>query len=75
MIIFDALSCHIANHAVLGDFEFKKSAELLPQWQRFIPEHALKSFKDASAAEEPLDMKYSCLLNIADVPKKTTPAF
>ncbi|PSN61279.1 hypothetical protein BS50DRAFT_681072 [Corynespora cassiicola Philippines] len=35
--------------------------------RKFTLEHALKAFKDASASDEPLDMKYSRLLNIADI--------
>ncbi|KAF1938115.1 hypothetical protein EJ02DRAFT_32594 [Clathrospora elynae] len=35
--------------------------------RKFVLEHALKAFKDASASDEPLDMKYSRLLNIADI--------
>lgn len=35
--------------------------------RKFVLEHALKAFKDASASDEPLDMKYSRLLGIADI--------
>jgi E3 ubiquitin-protein ligase HUWE1 len=35
--------------------------------RKFVLEHALKAFKDASASDEPLDMKYSRLLNISDI--------
>jgi len=35
--------------------------------RKFVLEHALKAFKDASASDEPLDLKYSRLLNIADI--------
>ncbi|KAL6153386.1 E3 ubiquitin-protein ligase tom1 [Exserohilum turcicum] len=35
--------------------------------RKFVLEHALKAFKDANAADEPLDMKYSRLLSIADI--------
>ncbi|KAF2470719.1 uncharacterized protein BDR25DRAFT_261873 [Lindgomyces ingoldianus] len=35
--------------------------------RKFVLEHALKAFRDASASDEPLDMKYSRLLNIADI--------
>lgn len=35
--------------------------------RKFVLEHALKAFKDASVSDEPLDMKYSRLLNIADI--------
>jgi E3 ubiquitin-protein ligase HUWE1 len=35
--------------------------------RKFVLEHALKAFKDASASDEPLDMKYSRLLSIADI--------
>ncbi|KAH7392481.1 hypothetical protein BKA66DRAFT_567820 [Pyrenochaeta sp. MPI-SDFR-AT-0127] len=35
--------------------------------RKFVLEHALKAFKDANSSDEPLDMKYSRLLNIADI--------
>lgn len=35
--------------------------------RKFVLEHALKAFKDANSSEEPLDLKYSRLLNIADI--------
>lgn len=35
--------------------------------RKFVLEHALKAFKDANASDEPLDLKYSRLLNIADI--------
>lgn len=35
--------------------------------RKFVLEHALKAFKEASASDEPLDMKYSRLLNISDI--------
>lgn len=35
--------------------------------RKFVLEHALKAFKDASASDEPLEMKYSRLMNIADI--------
>ncbi|OAL50240.1 hypothetical protein IQ07DRAFT_680558 [Pyrenochaeta sp. DS3sAY3a] len=35
--------------------------------RKFVLEHALKAFKDACASDEPLDLKYSRLLNIADI--------
>ncbi|KAF2792543.1 hypothetical protein K505DRAFT_375981 [Melanomma pulvis-pyrius CBS 109.77] len=35
--------------------------------RKFVLEHALKAFKDASVSDEPLDLKYSRLLNIADI--------
>lgn len=35
--------------------------------RKFVLEHALKAFKDANASSEPLDMKYSRLLNLADL--------
>ncbi|KAF1962906.1 hypothetical protein CC80DRAFT_99904 [Byssothecium circinans] len=35
--------------------------------RKFVLEHSLKAFKDASASDEPLDMKYSRLLGIADI--------
>jgi E3 ubiquitin-protein ligase HUWE1 len=35
--------------------------------RKFVLEHALKAFKDASASDESLDMKYSRLLGIADI--------
>lgn len=35
--------------------------------RKFVLEHALKAFKDASASDEPLEMKYSRLLNISDI--------
>ncbi|KAF2866207.1 hypothetical protein BDV95DRAFT_215567 [Massariosphaeria phaeospora] len=35
--------------------------------RKFVLEHALKAFRDASASDEPLDMRYSRLLNIADI--------
>ncbi|KAI9706371.1 MAG: hypothetical protein M1836_003376 [Candelina mexicana] len=35
--------------------------------RKFVLEHALKAFKDASASNEPLDYKYSRMLNIADL--------
>jgi E3 ubiquitin-protein ligase HUWE1 len=35
--------------------------------RKFVLEHALKAFKDASASDEALDMKYSRLLGIADI--------
>ncbi|KAF1836843.1 hypothetical protein BDW02DRAFT_492631 [Decorospora gaudefroyi] len=35
--------------------------------RKFVLEHALKAFKDANASDEPVDMKYSRLLSIADI--------
>ncbi|KAJ4983787.1 ubiquitin-protein ligase [Stagonosporopsis vannaccii] len=35
--------------------------------RKFVLEHALKAFKDASSCDEALDMKYSRLLGIADI--------
>jgi E3 ubiquitin-protein ligase HUWE1 len=35
--------------------------------RKFTLEHALKAFKDANTSDEPLDMKYSRLLNISDI--------
>ncbi|CAI6265665.1 unnamed protein product [Periconia digitata] len=35
--------------------------------RKFVLEHALKTFKDASASDEGLDMKYSRLLGLADI--------
>ncbi|KAL6710863.1 E3 ubiquitin-protein ligase tom1 [Coniothyrium glycines] len=35
--------------------------------RKFVLEHALKAFKDANASDEPLDLKYSRLLSIADI--------
>lgn len=35
--------------------------------RKFVLEHALKAFKDASASDEALDTKYSRLLGIADI--------
>lgn len=35
--------------------------------RKFVLEHALKAFKDASASDEGLDMKYSRLLGLADI--------
>jgi E3 ubiquitin-protein ligase HUWE1 len=35
--------------------------------RKFVLEHALKAFRDANASDEPLDMKYSRLLNISDI--------
>lgn len=35
--------------------------------RKFVLEHALKAFKDASSSDEPLDMRYSRLMNIADI--------
>jgi E3 ubiquitin-protein ligase HUWE1 len=35
--------------------------------RKFVLEHALKAFKDATTADEPLDMKYSRLLGISDI--------
>ncbi|KAF2711945.1 hypothetical protein K504DRAFT_499061 [Pleomassaria siparia CBS 279.74] len=35
--------------------------------RKFVLEHALKAFKDASVSDEALDLKYSRLLNIADI--------
>ncbi|CAO2650868.1 Nn.00g091650.m01.CDS01 [Neocucurbitaria sp. VM-36] len=35
--------------------------------RKFVLEHALKAFKDTNASDEPLDMKYSRLLSIADI--------
>lgn len=35
--------------------------------RKFVLEHALKAFKDANASSEALDMKYSRLLNLADL--------
>ncbi|KAF2201941.1 hypothetical protein GQ43DRAFT_480293 [Delitschia confertaspora ATCC 74209] len=35
--------------------------------RKFVLEHALKAFKDACASDEPLEMKYSRLLNLADI--------
>lgn len=35
--------------------------------RKFVLEHALRAFKDANASSEPLDLKYSRLLNLADL--------
>ncbi|KAF1977763.1 hypothetical protein BU23DRAFT_499655 [Bimuria novae-zelandiae CBS 107.79] len=35
--------------------------------RKFVLEHCLKAFKDACASDEPLDMKYSRLLGVADI--------
>jgi E3 ubiquitin-protein ligase HUWE1 len=35
--------------------------------RKFVLEHALKAFKDASVSDEALDMKYSRLLSISDI--------
>ncbi|KAJ5160845.1 uncharacterized protein N7482_007849 [Penicillium canariense] len=35
--------------------------------RRFVLEHALRSFKDANASTEPLDVKYSKLMSLADL--------
>jgi E3 ubiquitin-protein ligase HUWE1 len=35
--------------------------------RKFVLEHALKAFRDANASDEPLDMRYSRLLNISDI--------
>lgn len=35
--------------------------------RKFVLEHALKAFRDASASDEALEMKYSRLLGIADI--------
>ncbi|KAI9708647.1 MAG: hypothetical protein M1820_003865 [Bogoriella megaspora] len=35
--------------------------------RKFVLEHALKSYRDAQASDEPLDMKYSRLLNLAEI--------
>ncbi|KAH8730382.1 hypothetical protein GQ44DRAFT_823136 [Phaeosphaeriaceae sp. PMI808] len=35
--------------------------------RKFVLEHALKAFRDANSSDEPLDMKYSRLLNISDI--------
>ena len=35
--------------------------------RKFVLEHALKAFKDASTSDEALDLKYSRLLGIADI--------
>ncbi|KAF2834163.1 hypothetical protein M501DRAFT_1001473 [Patellaria atrata CBS 101060] len=35
--------------------------------RKFVLEHALKAFKDANSSTEPLDMKYSRLLTLADL--------
>lgn len=35
--------------------------------RKFVLEHALKAFKDASSSDEPLDMRYSRLMNLADI--------
>ncbi|KAF2005153.1 hypothetical protein P154DRAFT_353817 [Amniculicola lignicola CBS 123094] len=41
-------------------------ADLL--WVRkYVLDHASRAFKEASASDEPLDMKYSRLMNIADI--------
>lgn len=35
--------------------------------RKFVLEHALKAYKDANSADEPLDVKYARLLSIADL--------
>ena len=35
--------------------------------RKFVVEHALKTFKDASTSHEPLDSKYARLMNLADL--------
>ncbi|KAF2143278.1 uncharacterized protein K452DRAFT_225432 [Aplosporella prunicola CBS 121167] len=35
--------------------------------RKFVLEHALKAFKDANSSAEPIDLKYSRLLNLSDL--------
>ena len=35
--------------------------------RKFVVEHALKTFKDANASQEPFDSKYARLMNLADL--------
>ena len=63
-----ALCLHTEN----GDFksfnsyEEKQEPELLFV-RKFVLEHALKSFKDANASNEPLDSKYAHMLGLVDL--------
>ncbi|OCK80464.1 hypothetical protein K432DRAFT_43416 [Lepidopterella palustris CBS 459.81] len=70
-----AINLIVALCAKTGEHGFPKPTSLTPYVEdepdllfvrKFVLEHALKAFKDASSSDEPLDMKYSRLLNLAD---------
>jgi E3 ubiquitin-protein ligase HUWE1 len=64
--------CHKTGEHTVPKHEAQQSpyAEAEPELlfvRKFVLEHALKAFRDANASDEPLDMKYSRLLNISDI--------
>jgi E3 ubiquitin-protein ligase HUWE1 len=64
--------CHKTGEFALPKSDTQQSpyAETEPDLlfvRKFVLEHALKAFRDANASDEPLDMRYSRLLNISDI--------
>ncbi|KAI9804681.1 MAG: hypothetical protein M1833_006756 [Piccolia ochrophora] len=70
-----AISAIVALCSKTGEHGFQKhsdqtSGEDEPDLlfvRKFVLEHALKAYKDASVSSEPLDEKYARMLNIADM--------
>lgn len=62
--------CERTSEAGVPDVRTSGDTEDEPELayvRRFVLEHALKAFRDASTSSEPQDMKYSRLLNLADM--------
>jgi E3 ubiquitin-protein ligase HUWE1 len=64
--------CHKTGEYAVPKSDLQQSpyAETEPDLlfvRKFVLEHALKAFRDANASDEPLDMRYSRLLNISDI--------
>ncbi|KAJ9649422.1 E3 ubiquitin-protein ligase tom1 [Coniosporium tulheliwenetii] len=62
--------CERTSEAGIPDVRTSGDTEDEPELayvRRFVLEHALKAFRDASTSSEPQDMKYSRLLNLADM--------
>ncbi|KAF1917118.1 hypothetical protein BDU57DRAFT_548679 [Ampelomyces quisqualis] len=64
--------CHKTGEFAVSKSDAQQSpyAETEPDLlfvRKFVLEHALKAFRDANASDEPLDMRYSRLLNISDI--------
>ena len=70
-----AMSAIVALCLKTGEKGYVKKRELMEEddepdllfVRKFVLEHALKAYKDASASNEPLDIKYSRMLCIADL--------
>lgn len=70
-----AMSAIVALCLKTGEKGYVKKRELVEDddepdllfVRKFVLEHALKAYKDASASNEPLDVKYSRMLCIADL--------